>query len=285
MVINGINPFNFQMMVDGGQAFRWNRKEDGKYIGVVKNNVFEIFQSGGKLIIDSNGNNKETAFIKEYLDIPRDYNKIEQEMLKFEELEPAVKYSSGYRILYQDPWETTISFIISANNHMRNIKKTIENICRTYGKPISYKGEIYYTFPTPEVLASLSEDELKFTKCGYRAKFMIETAKIIASGQIDIYDFKNKSADDIRRELLMLPGVGRKVADCIMLYSMRKFEAFPIDVWIKRILEHMYFSDNQISLTKLQKFAQDRFGEIAGFIQQYLFYYSRNCWQDMVNKR
>ncbi len=279
MVIDGIHPFNFGMIADGGQAFRWNLQADGKYIGVVKNYVFEICQKDNKLIIDSNGGNNETEFIKEYLDLYRDYNKIEEEMMKFEELLPVVNYSSGYRILFQDPWETTISFIISANNHIRNIKKTIENICRAYGEPIEFKGEFYYTFPTPEILAGVSEDELKLTKCGYRAKYIIETAKIIASGHVDIYNFNNISTEEMRKKLLMLPGVGRKVADCILLYSMRKFDAFPIDVWIQRILEHIYFSDNRVSLTKLQKFAEDRFGEIAGFVQQYLFYYARNCWQ------
>lgn len=285
MVCTDIQPFDFKKIADGGQAFRWNLQEDGTYIGVVGNYVFEISQNGDELVIDSNGKGNETAFIKEYLDLHRNYNEIEQEMLKFEELIPVVNFSSGYRILFQNPWETTISFIISANNHIRNIKKTIENICRTFGKSIIYEGKIYYTFPSPDVLASVSEDELRLTKCGYRSRYVIETAKIIASGKVDIYNYNNKTAKDIRTKLLMLPGVGRKVADCIMLYSMRKFDAFPIDVWIQRILEHIYFNDKQVSLTKLQKFAENRFGEISGFIQQYLFYYSRNCWQDMVSKR
>ncbi|NLZ54883.1 MAG: DNA-3-methyladenine glycosylase 2 [Thermoanaerobacteraceae bacterium] len=284
-VLTDIQPFNLKKIADGGQAFRWNLQEDGAYVGVVGDYVFEISQNGDELVIGSNGEGEETAFIKEYLDLHRNYNEIEREMLKFEELIPAVNFSSGYRILFQDPWETTISFIISANNHIRNIKRTIENICSTYGKPMDFKGETYYAFPLPEVLAGVSADELQLTKCGYRAKYIIETAKIIASGKIDIYNFDNKSAEDMREKLLMLPGVGRKVADCIMLYSMRKFDAFPIDVWIKRILEHIYFNYKQVSLTKLQKFTEGRFGEIAGFVQQYLFYYSRNCWQDIVKQR
>lgn len=284
-VLTDIQPFNFKKIADGGQAFRWNLQEDGAYVGVVGDYVFEISQNGDELVIGSNGEGEEIAFIKEYLDLHRNYNEIEREMLKFEELIPAVNFSSGYRILFQDPWETTISFIISANNHIRNIKRTIENICSTYGKPMDFKGETYYAFPLPEVLAGVSADELQLTKCGYRAKYIIETAKIIASGKIDIYNFDNKSAEDMREKLLMLPGVGRKVADCIMLYSMRKFDAFPIDVWIKRILEHIYFNYKQVSLTKLQKFTEGRFGEIAGFVQQYLFYYSRNCWQDIVKQR
>jgi len=285
IVLNGVYPFNFDLIANGGQAFRWNRQADGKYTGVVKKSVFEIYQSGDVITIESSGGDKEEAFIKDYLDIPRDYNQIEHEIKKFKELVPAVSFSSGYRILFQDPWETTISFIISANNHIQNIKRTIENICMKYGEPIDFKGKIYYAFPSPESLADVSEDELRLTKCGYRAKYIIETAKIISSGKVDIYNFNNISTEEMRKKLVTLPGVGRKVADCIMLYSMRKFDAFPIDVWMQRILEHIYFNDRQVSLTKLQKFAEERFGEIAGFVQQYLFCYARNCWQDIVTER
>lgn len=279
IVLKEVHPFDFKKIADGGQAFRWNLQDNGTYVGVVGNYVLEVSQQGQELVIDSSGDGEEAPLIMEYLDLNRNYNEIEKMLLEYEELVPAVTFSSGYRILFQDPWETTISFIISANNHIRNIKNTIENMCRSYGKPINYKGKTFYTFPSPDALASVSEDELILTKCGYRAKYIIETAKIIADGKVDIYNFYDKPAGEIREKLVTLPGVGRKVADCIMLYSMRKFDAFPIDVWIQRILQHMYFGGQKISLTKLQKFAEDRFGELAGFAQQYLYYYSRNCWQ------
>jgi N-glycosylase/DNA lyase len=280
-MINNILPFNLEIIAEGGQAFRWNRQQDGKYIGVVGNHVFEIFQNDDKLIIESNADKKIKMFLKEYFDLYRDYEQIEQKMMSFEELVPAVNYCSGYRILFQDPWETAISFIISANNNITNIKKIIENMCKLYGNPIEYKSETYYSFPSPNTLARLSETELRLTKCGYRAKYIIETAKMIASGKIDIYGLKKLPTADTRKELLMLPGVGRKVADCILLYSMRKFDAFPIDVWIKRVLEHIYFNGSKMSLAKLQKFAEERFNDRAGFVQQYLFHYSRSCWSDM----
>jgi N-glycosylase/DNA lyase len=281
IIFTDILPFNLEIIADGGQAFRWNRQEDGRYIGVIENNVLKVIQNDDELRIDSNADNKQTEPLKKYFDLYRDYNQIERELLRYEELIPAVRYCSGYRILFQDTWETTISFIISANNHIRNIKKTIENICRIYGNPIEHKGETNFSFPSPNVLAGLSEDELRLTKCGYRAKYIIETAKMVASGKIDIYGLKKLSTADIRKELMMLPGVGRKVADCIMLYSMRKFDAFPIDVWIKRVLEQIYFNGRKMSLAKLQNFAEKRFGDRAGFVQQYLFYYSRSCWSDI----
>lgn len=264
-IINDILPFNLEIIAEGGQAFRWNRQQDGKYIGVVGNHVFEIFQNDDELIIDSNDDKKITVFLKEYFDVYRDYERIEQEMMSFEELIPAVNYCSGYRILFQDPWETTISFIISANNNITNIKKTIKNMCKLYGSPIEYKGETYYSFPSPNTLARLSEAELRLTKCGYRAKYIIQTARMVASGKIDIYDLKELPTTNIRNELLMLPGVGQKVADCIMLYSMRKFEAFPIDIWIKRAFEYIYFDGSQRPMAKLKEFAEKRFKEKAGF--------------------
>ncbi|NLU10690.1 MAG: DNA-3-methyladenine glycosylase 2 [Tepidanaerobacter acetatoxydans] len=279
---NNILPFNLEIIADGGQAFRWNRSEDGKYIGVVEDYVFEVVQANDELIIDSNLEGKKEAFAKEYFDLSRDYEQIEKELMCFKEVAAAVNYCSGYRILFQDPWETTISFIISANNHIRNIKNTIENMCKIYGEPLEYGGKTYYSFPSPNKLASLSEDELKKTKCGYRAKYIIETARIIADGKVDLYDLRELPIDEAREVLLTLPGVGRKVADCIMLYSMRKFDAFPIDVWIKRVLEHIYFSGNQMPIKKLQKFAEEKFGDKAGFMQQYLFYYSRNCLQNII---
>jgi len=285
IVLKEVHPFDFKKIADGGQAFRWNLQDNGTYVGVVGNYVLEVSQQGQELVIDSSGDGEEAPLIMEYLDLNRNYNEIEKMLLEYEELVPAVTFSSGYRILFQDPWETTISFIISANNHIRNIKNTIENMCRSYGKPINYKGKTFYTFPSPDALASVSEDELILTKCGYRAKYIIETAKIIADGKVDIYNFYDKPAGEIREKLVTLPGVGRKVADCIMLYSMRKFDAFPIDVWIQRILQHMYFGGQKISLTKLQKFAEDRFGELAGFAQQYLYYYSRNCWQEIAKEK
>ena len=190
-VLKDIHPFNFQKIADGGQAFRWNLQEDGAYIGVVGDSVFEISQKGDGLVIESNGEDDIIQFIKEYLDLNRNYNELEMEMLKFKELIPVVGFSSGYRILYQDPWETTISFIISANNHIRNIKNTIESICRAYGEPINYKGKMYYKFPSPEILAGVSEDELKCTKCGYSTLYY-RNGQNYSRGQLDIYNLNKK---------------------------------------------------------------------------------------------
>ncbi|HHX24411.1 MAG: DNA-3-methyladenine glycosylase family protein [Tepidanaerobacteraceae bacterium] len=278
IVCNDILPFNLKIITEGGQAFRWNSINDREYIGVVGNNVYRVKQHDDKLVIDSNAENPDIGYIKEYFDLYRDYEQIERELKNYEELIPAINYCSGYRILFQDPWETTVSFIISSNNSIRNIKRTIEKFCQLYGKPIEYQGEIFYTFPTPDRLAGLTEEELRQTKCGYRAKYIIGTSRMIVNGDVDFYGLKQLPTAETRKELLKFPGVGRKVADCIMLFSMRKFDAFPIDVWIKRIIEHIYFEGNEKSLSSLYEFAEEKFKERAGFVQQYLFHYSRSLW-------
>ena len=251
IVCNDILPFNLKIITEGGQAFRWNSINDREYIGVVGNNVYRVKQHDDKLVIDSNAENPDIGYIKEYFDLYRDYEQIERELKNYEELIPAINYCSGYRILFQDPWETTVSFIISSNNSIRNIKRTIEKFCQLYGKPIEYQGEIFYTFPTPDRLAGLTEEELRQTKCGYRAKYIIGTSRMIVNGDVDFYGLKQLPTAETRKELLKFPGVGRKVADCIMLFSMRKFDAFPIDVWIKRIIEHIYFEEREISIQSL----------------------------------
>lgn len=272
-----INPFNLEFICDGGQAFRWNRQENGSYEGVVGNCVIVISQNGNVLELESCPEVQD-SFIMAYFDLNTDYRLIEQKLCAYEELVPAVKFCSGNRILRQDPWETTVSFIISANNSIRNIKRTIERLCVRYGKPVEYKGKMYYTFPEPEALANVQEEELKETRCGYRAAYIIKTARMICQGEVNLYGLSKQATSEARQQLLKLPGVGRKVADCILLYSLRKTDAFPIDVWIKRVLQHIYFNDRDIPILKLQEFAEQRFGNLAGFAQQYLFHYTRTFW-------
>ncbi len=287
--LTDINPFDMKLIMEGGQAFRWQREEDGKYIGVAGERIIIVADEGELLTIETYAESDETceevrSFLIDYFDIDRDYKAIEKRMSQYEELRPAVTFASGSRVLQQDPWEITVSFIISANNSIRNIRNIIERMCRQYGDPIQFRGKTYYSFPKPETLADLSECELKTTRCGFRAKRIIETAKMVCAGDIDLYGLRNLSTRKARAELLRLPGVGKKVADCIMLFSMSKFDSFPIDVWIKRALEHIYFNGKEMPIRKLSEFAETKFKDMAGFIQQYLFHYTRTCWEDFKQK-
>lgn len=285
--MENVTPFNLQSITECGQAFRWHREEGGAaYVGVVNSHIYRVLQKGSTLYITtSNNENDSREFIKNYFDIDTDYTSIENRLIRDFDLGRAVAFSSGNRILKQDPWETTISFIISANNSIPNIKRTIENIARAYGDPIEFEGRIYCSFPEPEKLAGLAEDELRNTRCGYRARYIIETARMVAGGQVNLYALKQAPTDEALKKLLTLRGVGRKVADCILLYSMQKYEAFPIDVWIKRAMERIYFNGEETPLSKLQDFARAKFGNLAGFLQHYLFHYARCCWADFEENK
>ncbi|MDI3481784.1 MAG: N-glycosylase/DNA lyase [Tepidanaerobacteraceae bacterium] len=278
-IIENIQPFNLGIMLDGGQTFLWNRQKDESYIGVISGRVLKVRQQKGCLIFDSFPEDENIVeWIRDYFDLDRDYNSIEKWLCEYKELIPAVKYCSGNRILHQDPWETTVSFIISANNSIPNIKKTIARICEYFGEPLQFEGKTYYAFPLPKVLAEVPEGELRKTRCGFRAKYIAETARMVANGEVGLSKLHELPTQKAREQLMRLPGVGRKVADCILLFSMQKYDAFPIDVWIKRVLEHLYFKGQNMSQNKLQEFTSQRFGSMKGFAQHYLFHYTRTLW-------
>ncbi|KGG81256.1 8-oxoguanine DNA glycosylase [Caloranaerobacter azorensis H53214] len=275
VIIEKLEDFEPEHIFECGQCFRWNREEDGSYTGVAHGKVINV-KKENKAIVFSNTNLKEFNDVWfEYFDLGRDYSKIKKELSKDAILKRAVKYGYGIRILKQDVWETLISFIISANNRIPMIKRAIENLSQKYGEFIGeYNGKKYYSFPTADVLSKSTVEAIKDCKTGFRAKYIFNAAAIVSSKQMDIYRLKNLATEDAKKELMLFAGVGPKVADCIMLFSMEKYDAFPIDVWVKRVMEHFYLKKDT-KLKDIQKYAQNKFGEYAGFAQQYLFYYAR----------
>ena len=184
------------------------------------------------------------------------------------------KYGWGMRILNQDPWETLISFIISANNNITRIKGIIERLSQKFGREICWEGKSYYTFPAPESLACASEEDLKACGCGYRGAYIKKTAAMVAEGLISPYKIRELSYEEGHKTLLSCMGVGDKVADCILLFSMEKPEAFPVDVWVKRVMEYFYIG-SPVPIRQIKTIAAEKFGKYAGLAQQYLFYYAR----------
>lgn len=265
MLITDLNDFNLQHIFECGQCFRWNCDTNGNYMGVVGNNVITAFDTDKGVKIDG----ADDDFLSEYFDLKRDYSKIKLSFNDDEILKKAFKYGYGIRLLKQDPWETTVSFIISANNNIPRIKKIIELLCANFGEKI--KDE-HYTFPSAEKLADLTAEDLGVIKSGFRAKYIIDAAKIVASGEIDLNSIYALPSNEGRTMLKKIKGVGDKVADCILLFAYAKYDVFPKDVWIKRILEVLY----NVTPTDFEKFAYDKFGDLAGFAQQYLFFYGRD---------
>jgi N-glycosylase/DNA lyase len=189
-------------------------------------------------------------------------------------LKEAINYGQGMRILNQEQFEIIISFIISANNNISRIKKTVEAISRKFGKALEFDDETFYSFPSPKELSLATVEELKECGCGYRAEYIVNTTQKIAGGYFAIEQVVNMDIEEARIALMQLNGIGPKVADCILLFSMRKAQAFPVDVWVKRVMQYFYTAPD-MNLNKIREFGMDKFGEFAGIAQQYLFYYAR----------
>ena len=275
--------FKLKDIFECGQCFRWNEQEDGSYTGIWKENVVNIKKKGKDYIfsgICGSGNLKDEIYT--YFDLDRNYETIKETLAKKDKyLETSIQYGKGIRILNQDLWETIISFIISANNNIPRIKGIIERLSKTYGQPIQWRENIYYTFPTPEELSKASIEDLRKLGLGFRDKRVYETTKRIVEKKVDLEKLKEeKNFETIRETLLTLPGVGEKVADCILLFStLKRLEAFPIDVWVKRVMNELYIhkEEGEVNNKEIQKIAYEKFGTLAGLAQQYLFYWKREA--------
>lgn len=280
VILEGIKNFNIKQILECGQCFRWEKIKEMDYIIIAFGKVIEVIQEGDNVtILNSNKEDFKNIWFK-YFDLERDYGKIKEELSKDETLKLSVEYGYGIRLLNQEPFELLISFIISARNSIPSIKKTISKISERFGEKIEYNGETYYTFPTPGELKDATEDDIRETGASFRSKYIVDTVKNINS-DLDIEDgiynlcrIEGLSDDDCHKALQEFKGVGAKVADCIMLFSMGKYSGFPVDVWVKRAMMHFYDAEEG-SLNKIRIFARDRFKNLAGFAQQYLFYYAR----------
>ena len=279
-ILKNVKSFQPKHIFECGQCFRWNLEDDGSYTGVVKESVLNVKKVQDDIIIKGIcKDNIEDVCIK-YFDLDRDYEQIKEKLSKIDDnLKLSIKYGEGIRILNQDLWETLISFIISANNNIPRIKGIIERISKKYGKEIKWNNKSYYTFPTPEELSKASIKDLRLLGLGFRDTRVYETTKMVKEKRIDLEKLEEiEDINKLREELLKFPGVGPKVADCIMLFSMRKYEVFPIDVCVKRVITELYLNDEKntnLSNKKILEFAENKFGNLAGLAQQYLFYWRR----------
>ncbi len=262
-----ISDFNIMQIAESGECFRWSKIADMHYIGVVNGKICTVVQKGNE--VSFTGFSEEQFC--EYFALERDYSKIKELYRNDEILSKAISFGEGIRILNQDKFETLISFIISANNNIPRIKKSIDKISRKFGKHIF---EEYYAFPSVEELVHATEEELKECGVGFRAKYIVNTVKDIKNG-FDLEEVSRLPIDKCKRELTKLMGVGPKVADCVMLFSMKKTNAFPVDVWIKKIMEELYIKE-EVSLKYIESYSKEKFGEFAGIAQQYLFFYARD---------
>ena len=281
MKLEKINSFELKDTFDCGQCFRWNEQEDGSYTGIFGENVLNVKKEKEEIIVEGITKKDIKETVEEYFDLKRDYKKIKEELSKIDKnMKTSIQYGQGIRLLNQDLWETIISFIISANNNIPRIKGIIERLSKKYGSKITWKGKDYYTFPTPEQLKEVTIQEYRELGLGFRDKRLYETTQMVINKKIDLEKMKeNTNTLEVREELLSLSGVGPKVADCILLFStLKRLEVFPIDVWVRRVMNDLYIKhpdENKVSKKQIEQIANEKFGNLAGLAQQYLFYWRR----------
>ncbi len=276
VIATGIKDFDPKHIFECGQCFRWNMEDDGSYTGIAHSRVLNVKKEEDIVIFDNTTVDEFRKIWVDYFDLERDYSIIKEELKRYDEhLEASVEFGSGIRLLRQDVWEMIVSFIISANNAIPKIKKTIERLSEAGGENLgSYRGMECYSFPDIKSIHNMQQQDIENCKAGYRAKYIKDSCGMIVSGDLDIQNLKTMDANESRKELLRLSGVGPKVADCIMLFGLQKYGAFPVDVWVKRVMEHFYVEE-EMSLKKMRDYAVAKFGDLSGFAQQYLFYYAR----------
>jgi N-glycosylase/DNA lyase len=279
------NPFNLDFTLCCGQTFKWDKHGDWWY-GVSAEKAFKVRQDGDELEFE----NAEADIVRRYFRLDDDLRMIFVQITKDKHVERAVNEFSGLRILRQDPWECLISYICATYKSIPAIKHVLHDLSRKFGLKTCLDGYDLYTFPTPERLTEASVSELMACGLGYRAKYVSKTAKIVCENGFEFESLKRADYDPAKKALMALPGAGPKVADCVLLFSLEKLEAFPVDVWIKRVMLTYYadhfsseivkrLSDEE-SLSnsdygKLNSFGREYFGKYAGYAQEYLYHYAR----------
>lgn len=260
--------FDLKHTFDCGQCFRWE-EVDGGYEGVAGGFWGRLVNTpdGIELTTDCD----DEAFWTKYLDLERDYAVIKSKVSINPLMGKAVEYGFGIRILKQEFFETLISFIISQRSSIPKIKSTVKKLCEKYGRPIDVPGE-FYSFPTAKELENVTEDDFRALGVGYRAPYLKKCVEMVLNGQIDYMALEGMATADARGKLMEIYGVGDKVCDCVMLFSLAKYDLFPSDVWIKRVMCEQFGSSEKSAKADGEKL----FGNLSGFAQQYLFYYRRN---------
>jgi len=264
--------------INSGQVFLWQKNKNYWY-GIDGQNILKINQKGKIKSMQ----NMKTSFLRKNDDI----EKIIKSISKDKTIKKAVKKYEGLRIFNQDPFQCMISFIISSNSNIQKIKSSLEKISRKFGKKVVIEDQEFFLFPKPEKIAKASISEIKTCGVGYRAPFIKEAAKMVTEKKINFEYLKKSNYDETKRNLRLIPGIGNKVADCIMLFSLNKLDAFPLDTWMIKILEKYYSKEFQIetkTITEkqyeiLHEKIVDYFGPYCGFAQQFLFKMERENYE------
>jgi len=266
--------FSLDQTLGCGQVFRWERTDDGWWYGVVGGKVIKIRQNESNIVFEG----AKTAFIRHYFSLDLDL----EEIIKTIDLDPfihaAISKCTGLRLVRQPPWECTVSYICSTNSNIPTIRRRIASIAEQFGKPIEFEGKTWYTFPEPSSISCGGVEGLTECRLGYRQPYVFGTSCSVFDEKKWEETIRNLPYEEGREELMKLHGIGPKAADCILLFAFQKYEAFPVDVWIRRIMQQNYLTDLNLKagLTNrdyntIRLFAREHFGEYCGYAQEYLY--------------
>ena len=276
LILTKVKDFNIEQILECGQCFHFVKLKDMEYVTVAYDKALHIKQESDTVILYDTDMNDYNSVWKKYFDMDTDYGKIKKYLKdNCKELTDAIREKSGIRILRQDFTETLLSFIVSQNKQIPHIKQIVAGISKEYGRLAGVvEGQEFYSFPKLEELLRITEDDFRSLKTGFRAPYLCDAISHLKEwGEME--SFADLSYEEAKNKLMTIKGVGDKVANCVLLFGLGYTSAFPVDVWIKRIMESIYFKEDT-SKDKIMDYAKERFGEYGGYAQQYLFYFARD---------
>lgn len=272
IIIKNPSDFSLKHVFDCGQCFRFRETGENEYTGVAGGRAITVKDTGDSLVFYDTSKKDFDEFWHDYFDLNVDYTTIKQSLSGDKCMDDAMSEGYGIRILRQELFETIISFIISQSNNIPRIKKIIESLCALCGEEIKYRGKTYYSFPTPEAILSC---DISSIKAGFRDKYILSAARHIADNKEFLDELRKADTMTAKKMLMSMQGIGNKVSDCILLFGLGKTDSFPVDVWMRRIMEQLYF-ERKSSAEEITDYAREKFGKFSGYAQQYLFYYALN---------
>ncbi len=275
--------FHLEATLESGQVFGFSKigprvTPEGRprspiYQGTINGHSVRLWQKNSLLYAEGSGAKTNlTKEIRDYFDLARDMRPIYRILLNDTSLSPAYRAFKGLRLIRQDPWEALACFILSSNNNVKRIQGIWQNLSEHFGKQ---RRDQAFHFPRPDEIAKSHERILRQLGLGYRAPFLLKTAYFVAANPQTLEAIREAGYEEAKKRVLAFPGIGEKVADCVLLYGFAKYEAFPVDVWIGRVIRRLYFNNRKISEEKVRLFGQNRWGDLAGYVQQYLFHGAR----------
>lgn len=266
--------FNLDSTVTCGQIFRFIKKEDSSYDIVLKDRVINVYKKEEFLYVSSNVEDNLKSVVEDYFDLNNDYDTMNEMLIKSDKkLENAINFSKGLMMIRQDPFETIIEYIISANNGVNQIANALNLIAEKYGKRVEFNNNTYYLFPQYKDLKDIKEEDLRLCKVGFRDKYLKLIIDRINNGELKLDEFYNLNTEDALAKLMENNGIGPKVASCILLFAYQKYDVFPVDTWVKKIMKSSYNIEGE---KNIRTFASNTYGKYSAIAIQYLFNYSRN---------